>query len=191
MSTTYVQFNNSRWIYNSVKEMPADNICDVILKIAAGVIAILAMIPALIIDIAFCVYNELCVVPFNRGVRQIDRTVEHQEPYTEQVEEPQMEPYYEPLAQQYYGRLSLQFSNSEGVNLELGNFRGNVSNAMKYLQDFCNSNVVEIESYGRDYGALFVNGQKHSYTPYGIDLKMMLEFCGGKTPDDFPALPQA
>lgn len=83
--------------------------------------------------------------------------------------------------------LTLRLKSGNTINLEKGDFNGSVSKAMTYLQDFCNhaKNTVTIESFGHGYGKLTVNDQKHDITPYGIDIKMMLNFCGGKSPEDF------
>lgn len=83
--------------------------------------------------------------------------------------------------------LSVKFQNGEIVNLEKGKFNGNVSKAMAYLQDFCSHTTAESNSYGCGYGDLIINGQKHDITPYGIDIEMMLRFCGEKDAKDFPA----
>ncbi len=85
-------------------------------------------------------------------------------------------------------RLDIRLQSGNGIELEKGNFEGDIQNAMTYLQTFCADpqNTISIRSRGRGYGTVTVNGVDHSYTPYGIDLKMMLEFCGGKTAKDFP-----
>lgn len=76
--------------------------------------------------------------------------------------------------------------NNDTINLAKGNFQGNVSDAMNYLQDFCTKNTIRYQSLGLGYGKLFVNQKLHNITPYGIDLKMMLRYCGNKKPSDFP-----
>lgn len=83
-------------------------------------------------------------------------------------------------------RLSVCFQNGVIINLEKGKFNGDVSKAMIYLQDFCSQAIAKSNSYGWGYGELIINGQKHSLTPYGIDIDMMLSFCGGKAAENFP-----
>ena len=39
-------------------------------------------------------------------------------------------------------------------------------------------NELTYQSLGRGYGSLSVNSVVHSITPYGIDISMMLQFCG-------------
>lgn len=64
------------------------------------------------------------------------------------------------------------------INLEVGNFKGNVPQAIDVIQKFCGENNVRIESIGHGYNELHVNDQCHDLTPYGIDIEMMLGFCG-------------
>lgn len=79
--------------------------------------------------------------------------------------------------------LRLQGGN---IVLNKGKFRGNVFNAMTYLRDFCDNNNVTVESLGSDYFNLSINGVIHGLDPGGIDITMMLEYCGRKNPNDFP-----
>lgn len=83
--------------------------------------------------------------------------------------------------------LKLNLVSGDTIYLEKGDsFDGSVPKAMAYLQDFCNENTIEIESLAGGYGYLTVNGETHKFTPYGINVKMMLEYCGNKKPTDFP-----
>jgi hypothetical protein len=80
-------------------------------------------------------------------------------------------------------RLKLKIANNS-INLEKGDFTGNVSKAMAALQEFCNQNKVKYDSLGFGYGELYINDTLHEINPYGIDIEMMLRFCGMK-PENF------
>ncbi|HTM63097.1 MAG TPA: hypothetical protein VL360_01195 [Gammaproteobacteria bacterium] len=75
-------------------------------------------------------------------------------------------------------------ANRSRLYLNFANFSGDEQAAVTFVQDFCNNHDVRCESYGHGYGELIVDGKSHDITPYGIDLTMMLEFCG-RNPSDF------
>ncbi len=81
----------------------------------------------------------------------------------------------------------LRLQNGAPLPLKKGTFQGNIENATAYLQGFCNQNPVTYNHFGLGYMDLVVNNQPHDITPYGVDIEMMLQYCGGKTPADFPA----
>lgn len=67
------------------------------------------------------------------------------------------------------------------VNIfDFGNFPGDVDAACEAIQAFADKaeNTISSKSHGGGYGEIIVNGKKHNYTPYGIDVPMMLKFCG-------------
>lgn len=74
------------------------------------------------------------------------------------------------------------------IGVSKGNYKGDVSQALGFIQGFCDKNHVKMESYGRGYNVLYINDQPHDITPYGIDLNMMIEFCGGNPDNLKPTL---
>lgn len=76
--------------------------------------------------------------------------------------------------------ISIRISNNT-LNIDTGNFKGDVEEVRKELQAFANKNSIKYSGF-RGYGTLTVNEVKHAITPYGIDIEMMLEFCGLENP---------
>jgi hypothetical protein len=67
--------------------------------------------------------------------------------------------------------------HGDTLNIDIGEYKGDISKAEKYLKEFCAKNKVEYSSRGHGGGTLTVNGENHRITPFGIDLDMMLKFC--------------
>lgn len=76
--------------------------------------------------------------------------------------------------------VDIKITNGKTLTVEQGSFVGDREMARELIQDFCVKNTVTYQSHGHGYGALTVNDANHNITPYGIDLPMMLEFCGIK-----------
>ncbi|WP_454780224.1 hypothetical protein [Legionella sp. WA2022007384] len=64
------------------------------------------------------------------------------------------------------------------LNIDKGNFDGRLEAAQEAIQAFADQNEIIYQSHGHGYGSLSVNSVAHSITPYGIDVSMMLQFCG-------------
>lgn len=73
---------------------------------------------------------------------------------------------------------SIKIKNNS-INVTKGDFTGNIPSAIDFIQDFYKKKTVEIKSFGYGYGELKVDGKVHHINPYGIDLNMMISFCGG------------
>src|SRR5438132_712551 len=59
MSQVCLQFHNTKWIYNSVNELPSKTFCDLVKKVAAAIVAIFPILLALVIDVICDAYNYL------------------------------------------------------------------------------------------------------------------------------------
>ncbi|WP_392537921.1 hypothetical protein [Legionella sp. 227] len=64
------------------------------------------------------------------------------------------------------------------LNVEKGQFEGSLELAQEAIQAFLDKNVATYTAYGQGFGLLQINDATHDITPYGIDIPMMLEFCG-------------
>lgn len=64
------------------------------------------------------------------------------------------------------------------LNIDQGNFSGDLEKARKAIQSFVDKNTFTYKSHGHGYGTLTVNGKDHHINPYGVDISMMFEFCG-------------
>lgn len=64
------------------------------------------------------------------------------------------------------------------LNIQQGTFDGDLELAREAIQSFADTNELTYQSFGHGYGCLTVNGAQHHTNPYGIDMLMMLEFCG-------------
>ena len=74
-----------------------------------------------------------------------------------------------------------EISNGGRLGVDQGDFNGDIPKAEKFIQDFCSTNEVVDRSDGYGgWGDLTINGKTHETTPYGVDLNMMIEYCGGK-----------
>ncbi|KTC82578.1 hypothetical protein Lche_0258 [Legionella cherrii] len=62
--------------------------------------------------------------------------------------------------------------------LEKGQFEGSLELAQEAIQDFLDKNAATYTAYGQGFGLLQINDGRRDITPYGIDIPMMLEFCG-------------
>lgn len=80
-------------------------------------------------------------------------------------------------------RSKITIADNNYLNIDLTNFTGDVDAAMTFVQDFCDTHKVSYKSYGHGYADLIIDGVTHDITPYGIDISMMIEFCGGKVSD--------
>ena len=85
--------------------------------------------------------------------------------------------------------LKFDISSKKGgkntVGVEADETQFDIAKAKQVIQDFCAKNDIELISQGHGYGEILINNQhKDDITPYGIDLKMMLEYCG-KDPKEF------
>ena len=83
-----------------------------------------------------------------------------------------------PVGETNIPQINFKFQDGNSINVEKQAFKGNLFNATSYIQNFCSNNNVTIRSLGHGYSVLKINGKEHSINPYGIDLKMMIEFCG-------------
>ena len=73
------------------------------------------------------------------------------------------------------------------VNIDHGNFSGDVDSAVNFINDFCSKNNVTFEAFptlGDRYGKLIINNARHNVGANGIDLKSMIRWCG-KVPENF------
>jgi len=68
------------------------------------------------------------------------------------------------------------------ININLGNYTGNLPQAKETIQAFCNQYEVRYEGLGMGYATLSVNGQSKDLTPYHIDINMMLDLIKQHTP---------
>jgi hypothetical protein len=89
-----------------------------------------------------------------------------------------------PVGETNNPQINFKLQNGNSINVEKQNFKGNLFDATSYIQNYCNTNDVTMKSLGWGYGVLKINGKEHSINRYGIDLKMMIEFCG-KSLSDF------
>ncbi|MCW8399735.1 hypothetical protein OQJ26_13140 [Legionella sp. PATHC038] len=64
------------------------------------------------------------------------------------------------------------------LNVEKGEFEGSLELAQEAIQAFLDKNVATYTAYGQGFGLLQINDATREITPYGIDIPMMLEFCG-------------
>ncbi len=61
------------------------------------------------------------------------------------------------------------------LNINLGEYKGSLSEARATIQEFCNQYEVIYKGLGLGYANLYIDGQVHELTPYHIDINMMLE----------------
>lgn len=73
------------------------------------------------------------------------------------------------------------FNKSRTITVYHENFGDcfNIIKARKFIQNFLNGNNVSIKSSGFGNDNLIINGKIHELTPYGITIKMMIDFCSG------------
>lgn len=64
------------------------------------------------------------------------------------------------------------------LHINKGDFEGSFGTAEEAIQAFADNHQITYKSLGHGYGTLCVQGVEHSITPYGIDISMMLKFCG-------------
>jgi hypothetical protein len=62
-------------------------------------------------------------------------------------------------------------------------FVGDYRRAVEFVSTFLKTNTFKVISYGRGFGKIIVNKEQHGLNPYGIDLNMMVGFCGGNVAD--------
>lgn len=69
---------------------------------------------------------------------------------------------------------------SDYLNLEEENYDGDMARAKQAIEVFAMKpeNKIESISYGFGYGAVIINGKSNEFTPYGISITQMLEWCG-------------
>ncbi len=70
------------------------------------------------------------------------------------------------------------------INIENGNFSGDIAAACAFIQAECDKTTIGYESFGHGYGELTIGGKKYDISPYGIDINMMLGYFG-KNAEDF------
>jgi hypothetical protein len=68
------------------------------------------------------------------------------------------------------------------ININLGDYTGDLSQAKETIQAFCNQNEVTYTGLGIGYATLTVNGQPRELTPYHIDIKMILDIVAKHSP---------
>ncbi|KTD58875.1 hypothetical protein [Legionella shakespearei] len=64
------------------------------------------------------------------------------------------------------------------IGIDKGQFTGDVDKALDAIRAFCANNRIKINSFGFGYADLIIEDKTHSLTPYGVDIDMMLGFCG-------------
>lgn len=69
------------------------------------------------------------------------------------------------------------------ININLGDFTGNLSEARDKIQTFCNEHEVKYEGLGIGYANLYVDGKVKDITPYHIDVIMMLNIVDENSPE--------
>lgn len=79
----------------------------------------------------------------------------------------------------------IQFRN---LTIEVGCFTGNIEHAKLFISQYLSLNDFSMESHGYGYGSITIDDTKHEYTPYGIDIKMMLEWIPENFADFNPVI---
>lgn len=62
-----------------------------------------------------------------------------------------------------------------GVDANAGQY--DIEKATPVIEDFCVKNHIKVTSFEYGYGEILINDKLYHISPYGIDLKMMLEWC--------------
>lgn len=64
------------------------------------------------------------------------------------------------------------------IGIDRGTFTGDVDEALGAIRAFCANHRIKINSFGYGYADLIIEDETHSLNPYGVDIAMMLGFCG-------------
>lgn len=86
----------------------------------------------------------------------------------------------------------IKIRNNKKLTITVGNYAGDVADAISAIQKFCNSNHVTLKNIQFGFSDLSINNVTHRLSQPGIDLQTMLGFCGADKVlnTDIPRKPQ-
>lgn len=75
----------------------------------------------------------------------------------------------------------IELKSGKKIGINQGQYEGNIEEAVEKIKNFCANTDIKTVSYGRGYGNLTITtedgySRKYELNPYGIDIKMMLEY---------------
>ena len=75
--------------------------------------------------------------------------------------------------------VDIRFGNEQNtLGISTGQFAGNVDQAISAIRAFSSRHDIKIVSEGYGWNELTIEEKTYSLGPYGIDIDMMLKFCG-------------
>lgn len=75
--------------------------------------------------------------------------------------------------------IDIAFDNKKNkIGIDKGTYNGDVDKALDAIRAFCANHRIKINSFGYGYADLIIEDKICQLTPYGVDITMMLEFCG-------------
>lgn len=74
--------------------------------------------------------------------------------------------------------LTVQINKLDTLTLNKGDFSGDITKAKQAIEEFARKNQLDFEAEDHGCTILTINGEDYPIDRNGIDISMMLDYCG-------------